>query len=369
MKKFALLKINQPTTVVMNLRSRVARYQRLAGYAFFIVAFSICKNSIAVEAGFELNFSAHTGSGNGQFQQGVHNTSGTTIENIGGTQFLVEDAWFDATGEAWQLPEIVTVNVDGVDQHYYHFVMGDLADGFIQETYIQTGFTMPASVNPRPSSWLAGVADNQFASASAGSFDVVKSGAVITSAGNGSDPLGASNVSGNGSGNPNKVIMLQINSDGEMYQEFRKETLKNKPVIYQNVYRFGEIDMTFEIDMSNSTYDQNGLEVKSVTNTMQLFGDNLPAPTSTGWSSAWGAPPPDATNFNMATDGQKVNVNGGKYTYTAQPDTPSAPGGSGGTYTYSDGDFNMGGVSWDSYFRNDDPTGNPWAYTENRPLP
>jgi len=325
-------------------------------------------SSYALDAGFELNLSSHSGSGNGQFQQGVHNTSGTAIEDIGGTSFLVEDAWFDPSGEAWQLPEIVTINVEGVDQHYYHFVMGDLADGFIQETYIQTGFTMTMP-STTPSSWISGMANNQFGSASAGSFNVVKTGSVITDAANGSDPLGVSSISGNGSGNPNRVIMLQINSDGEMYQEFRKEALKNKPVIYQNVARFGEIDMTFEIDMSNSTYDQNGLEVRSITNTMQLFGDNLPAPTSTGWNSDWGATPPDAANFDMATAGQNVNVNGGQYTYIAEPDTTSTPGGSGGQYIYSDGGFDVDAVSWESYFRADDPSGNPWAYTENRPLP
>jgi len=345
-------------------------------------------SSYALDAGFELSFSAHsTPSGRGgEFIDPVHSNASAGADRLdflpGQTDFLTANAWGTANGtpstydeiERWQMPEVVVI--DG--KNYYHIVMGNLADGFIQETYIQMGYAFANSNATQPTASASMVPINGWSSASAGEGMVTKDNGRVDFAGNAHNPLAAD--AGNGSANPNKVIVWQINTDGEMYQEFKKESRAFKPVITQSIYRYGEIDAMFKIDMSNSTYADSGLEAKGIVNTLQLFGDNLAAPPAVGWNPDWGVAPIDSANFEMKTvggvhvvtgagAGSNVDVTGGKYVYVETADSLTTPGGSSGEYIYSNGSATVHSADWASFFRADDVSGNPWSYETFRPVP
>ena len=184
---------------------------------------------------------------------GIH--GGSTI--TGQTPFL-KDGGFE-------LPEIVTDPTNG--RSYYHLTVGSMADGFIQEVYIERGFT--------------GFPNGNLGSASAGAGDA--------SGGNGRDPLDVTHtiVTGNGSGNPNRVIIRQLHSDGESMMEFVKDKYDYKPHI-THVVNAPDITLQVDIDMRNSTYN-NATTPGIMTNTMSLWGPDIPF---------------DSAQFDMATSVQ-----------------------------------------------------------------
>ncbi|HHM04389.1 MAG TPA: hypothetical protein ENJ19_01425 [Gammaproteobacteria bacterium] len=213
-------------------------------------------------------------------------------------------------------PEVVTDPDTGLN--YYHLIVGDPAEGFIQEVYIQNGF-----------------GSFQGGSGSAVGGDGGGSG------GNGTDPLDISTGvnTANAEGNPQRVLIRQILNDGEVAMEFYKGKFDAKPRISQ-MLNAPDVTALFEIDMSNSSYSDMST-AGTVTNTMSL--------------------PDGSASFDMASDVQNSTVTGGRYTYTAG----SGPGGSDGTYTYFDGGFDAKAVRWEDYF--DATQGNPWTYNTNRP--
>ena len=333
------------------------------------VVFLLCLLATApVSAQFELNFQSHSShEGDAGVRREItttplHQINGTSYEfQSGQTPFLTEFGWNTDTGEEWQAPEIVTLNIEGTDRTFYHMVMGDMATGFIQETYIEMGYAMTSSgggfINGNQPAQL-GVSSN-YASASAGNYVVTRSAGKVVNPGNAADPLGDAASSGSGTANPNRVVVLQLNNDGELFSEFRKDSLLGKPVINQNMGRFGEIQTSFSMDMSNSTYDDMGT-AGVMTNTIQLFGAGVPE-TQIG--------KPDGANFNVVAESQTLDVTGGRYTYTPGSGGLSVdhPGGSAGTYTYYDSAIDQTTIPWDQYFDANDPTGNPWSYTDGRP--
>jgi len=213
-----------------------------------------------------------------------------------------------------QLPEIVIDPDTGLD--YFHIIMGDPASGFMQDIYIERGFT----------TWQGG----------AGS-------AVGGSINNGDDPFNIQSTSGTGEANPRKVLVRQIVSDGEIYMDFTKDKFDRKPKVTQ-MLTLPDMSSIFQLDMSNSTYgDDTTPGILSYT--MSLADDYN-----------------DGGNFNFATDIQKSIVDGGRYTYA----DGGGPGGSAGTYTYDQGNFDIGAVSWESYF--DHSIANPWSNNTYRPV-
>lgn len=135
----------------------------------------------------------------------------------GGTPFL--------TRGSLQLPEIVTDPDTGLT--YYHVIMGDLTDGFIQDVYIQRGF---------------------------GSFQGGPGSAVGGGTTNDDNPLGP--TSATGQANPRKVLVRQVVSDGEIYMDFTKDKFDRKPKITQ-MLTLPDMSSLFQIDMSNSNYSDN----------------------------------------------------------------------------------------------------------------
>lgn len=141
---------------------------------------------------------------------------------------------------------------------------------------------------------------------------------------NESRPLSNDPRAGNGSGNPSRVYMRQINNDATMTQEFLKARETNKPRITQNVNGGTAMSSTFNLDMSNGNYTAYSNPV-SFTNTTNVTG---------------------VGSFNAAA-APTASINAGRFRYT--PGTSFS--GSFGTYNYAGGNFNVYGVNWLSYCR------------------
>jgi len=239
-------------------------------------------------------------------------------------------------------PEIVVDPDTG--KTYLHIIMGSLADGFIQEVYIETtgGSNCYGGYGIPPNNGQACVPSGAFGGDNGGT------GSPNFKVGNARNPLNNdAGFTGNGSANPTKVIMRQLISDGEISMEFLKDKFERKPVIAQTLNTPG-ISALNVIDMRNSTYsDMNTPGV--VTNTMQLIGPDQPN---------------DSAQFNLITDAQRPSITAGRYTYT--PGT--GPGGSEGSYDYfgTNNNFDQSAVKWESYFDTEDPR-NIWAFPASQP--
>ncbi len=334
-------------------------------------------SSADTEPGFTLNYGPHPTSDRGYITTDINQWKiigcCTKVNVVVGGQspFLLEPSYYGNGAESWELPEIVTVN--NID--YYHMVIGSEAEGFIQESYIQTGYTMDFNGLPSPQGnvvrgwpyiWAPTISADNWGSASAGDYYVelpfAGGGGEATISGNANNPLGPYAISGNGSGNPNRTLIRQWVGDEEMSQEFLKERLLYKPKISQSIIT-ATIEMHTNIDMSAITYDDD-LSNALILNTLRLTGTDAPAPI---WSTFGAAAPPDAADFNMADDIQNSTVSAGRYIFTPGSDTLNSPGGAEGVYSYSDGGFDVETVEWEWYFNADDISGNPWAYPDLRP--
>lgn len=214
---------------------------------------------------------------------------------------------------------------------YYHLVVGDPAQGFAQEVYIETG-------NARYDEWdceggCGSIGPNRSASGGAGDSQF--------NPGNAIDPLGSDNlVTGNASANPNRLQMQQFLSDGELTATFVKDIFVEKPSITNEINSPG-ISTVFDMDSSGNPYTTSATP-SAVTITMEILDPDIPE---------------DSASFNLAEDAQASSVTAGQYTYT--PSTTIGGMGTYGTYTYIDGTANVN-PDWTSYF--DHREANPWAY-------
>jgi hypothetical protein len=236
---------------------------------------------------------------------------------------------------------VETVDINGTS--YLHQIMGDPATGFAQEVYVEQittklyydGFGFPTGPREAPVGAYLGDLGPKTSNNS-------------WQGGNASDPLNhnASLVTGDGSANPNRVIMRQVLNDGQMMMEFLKDKLDRKPVITM-LLNTPDITSTVVIDMRNSTY--NDMNISGVMiNTMSLLGTGLPD-----------------VSFNMATDSQESDIDAGRFTWTSG----AGNGGAGGTYTYNNGTVvtsaDMQAIDWSQYW---DPfEANPWTQYELHP--
>jgi hypothetical protein len=248
-----------------------------------------------------------------------------------------------------QTPFIYERVLDSSNVPYYHMVIGDPNSDFAQEVYIQVG-----GPNIAGQSIVIGGIGPQ-GSASSGTPQAL---------GNGQDPLGPVDFStvsgerytGNSSGNPTRVQMQQVNTDGDLSVEFTKDKFAEKPSITNNISST-DFSATFKVDSTGNGYSAstpstvtNKVEITDPTTQQQVGNFDMTA-------DAQGS---HITVSGRDTDDQDSNVTAGRYTYT-----PGAGNmGSRGTYTYSEGSANLN-PDWSSYF--DDREANPWAYPANRP--
>ncbi len=273
-----------------------------------VFSLAIGSYSPVVSAGFELNFLPDA---SGVMATAV--THGSSINIFNQTPYLMSGGF--------QLPEIVIDPETGLD--YYHIIVGDAADGFIQEVYIERGF-------------------GSFPNSNVGS---AVGGAGDLNGGNGVDPLdrNANIETANAAANPNKVLVRQLMNDGEIQQEYIKSEFNKKAKITQIVTDPVGMVSRFEIDSSNVMMNQLAAP-GTMINTLDLAGTEY--------------------DFDMATisgEGVDINVNAGQYIYL----DGIGPGGSAGTYLYLDGGEDVSNTDWESYY--DVTENNPWTYTANQP--
>jgi len=287
---------------------------------------------------FSLNFLPI---GNGAIYDSQINSDNLSDPDTGQTPFLYDPA-------ALQRPEIVTDPITG--NIYYHMIVGSLASGFIQESYVQMGFASYGNFREPTLS----------ASASGGTGVYVPRyiNSNTTSLGNGYDPLdmgtdaiALNTVSGNGTANPTRVIMRQLVNDGEIMMEFLKDGYLTKPRISQMLMA-PDITMLFDVDMRAITYDDD-ITVAPMVNSMQLWGPGVPTDRS--------------GDFDMNMYSGDLAVNAGRYTYA----DGVGPGGSEGTYHYADGAYDQTSIPWGDYFdasldTNGKPV-NPWGFESAKP--
>lgn len=313
-----------------------------------------------------------------------------SYETYSTSKFLTQHAWW-SSAEHWQGPQIVS---DGT-QDYYHVIVGDSSEDFVQEYYIPFKSNMRfhydnRNPNPNPILWqwaantpLMFSNTEPWHSSSGGSSYTPDPGTAImdrwmiigtkTVPGNGMSPLKDNNkagyqnlgtnlpdgqlISGNGSGNPNRVIMRQRLKVGEITQEFLKSSFSNKPLITQTIDD-GKMTSVVEIDMSAhdyNTYDNSGM---TMVNTLS-FDQALPE--NKGLND-WTIAAPDG---GIGSSGVYSVVDAGQYTFRAGGTDFD---GAYGSYTYSNGitGFDHDATDWEAYYDPCHPD-NIWSWNDFKP--
>ena len=213
------------------------------------------------------------------------------------------------------MQEVVT---DGQNK-YYHLIIGDpKTDPFAQEYYIRTAGCC----------WFTakGPANNPMFGEAPFSASYGDTGKLLSSA---FFPLAPVTLSGNGSGNPGRIYMTQINQDSSMYLEYTKAFESKKPRITQ-VVTDPYIISTFAQDNSNASYYQSLMAME--------YRNEVTLKDGQGRSLGVG-------NYDVATNAPKQYVDGGHYIYRDGP----AVAGSFGMYAYASTTFDPVYIKWLSY--------------------
>ena len=212
------------------------------------------------------------------------------------------------------------VNDNGVE--YYHVIVFDQTEDFSLEFYMRTGgCCWWGGSNARYTRGGMGGGMGGGGTPYSSSYG---SNAVNDPLANAWEPLANAADSGNGTGNPARVYMRQINNDSQMNQEFIKALEAMKPRIVQGI-NDGPVQLTFDLDMSNGGY-ANYTAPSLFDNTFTLGG-------------VAGA------DFDMANNAPQANITAGQFSYA----DGNGDGNSNGSYSYAGGNFDVYAVDWLSY--------------------
>ncbi len=218
-------------------------------------------------------------------------------------------------GEDYFIQEIV--NDNGTE--YYHVILMDETEDFAQEYYMRVGGCC----------WwtgggMMGGGDAPFSS-SFGNTVSYSPNIDYDQTINMWLPLTSVENSGNGTGNPSRIYMRQINNDAEMNQAFVKQFEARKPRITQDISDGGS-QLAFDLDMSNGDYTS----LTSPSQFINTFTSNDPF----------------VSDFDMDVDAPQTSVSAGRFSYSTGPND----GGSGGSFNYeSDDGFDLDATNWLSY--------------------
>ena len=222
------------------------------------------------------------------------------------------------------------VNDNGIE--YFHVIIGDPdVDDFAMEFYIRTGGCC----------WFGDGGDGggMGGGGMGGSTPFSSSfGDTNNRLYNAWQPLeGGSALTGNGTANPARVYLRQINNDGEMSQDFIKASEVNKPRIIQTI-NDGELLSTFDLDMSNGGYNaySDPASFINITTIADIGSFDANLTEGTGRLSASAYTP-------------NVNSTAGRFTYSADNPAGASMGGSFGSYSYEEGSFDVQNISWIEY--------------------
>jgi len=212
------------------------------------------------------------------------------------------------------LQEVISDN----GTEYYHVILIDNTQDFAQEYYMRTGGCC----------WYSGGGMMGGMGGMGGGGDAPYSssyGNINDRLANAWEPLSETTNSGNGSGNPGRIYMRQINNDGEMNQEYVKRFETRKPRIIQDIDS-GSEQLAFDLDMSNGNYNS----FSSPSSFINTFSSNQP----------------EVPAFDMSTDAPQGDITAGRFRYSTGPND----GGSSGSFTYESADgFDPYTVDWLSY--------------------
>ncbi len=222
---------------------------------------------------------------------------------------------------------------------YWHQIIGDPASGWAMEVYIERQF------------------GNFFLSYSGGRNSFFFQPDYLLQSGNGWDPLAVDpardwRYSGNGTGDPNKVIMRQVmggtwDATTRQWQcdtasfclEFLKGELQRKPTITQQLNQPEHgVTAYFQVDMSNSTYSDDQTPAV-ITNRLTVTTPGMPAVSA---------------RFDMAVDAPDHQATAGRYRYVPGPgwvdDNVETWDFQPGTYQYTADQFNVLEHDWTTYY-------------------
>ena len=162
-------------------------------------------------------------------------------------------------------------------------------------------------------------------------------------------------ISGTGTMNPSRTVLLMQASDANVSIEVSKPFLDRKPKITQTLTE-GTLTSQFVADMTGLTYADLNISAP-MTNVLTITDPDLPIPGGADF------------DINDTAVVKNSNITAGKYIFTPGGgwSAPSDPLGAKGwdvndstfdpgTYTYSEGGFDVLNVDWTSFF---DPTQNP----------
>ena len=178
-------------------------------------------------------------------------------------------------------------------------------------------------------------------------------------AGNGVEPLRADSTwTGNGTADPTRVIIRQIDNSNGAYQEFLKDDFNKKPLIYQEVNDFANgMDLVFQIDMRGMDYSTSrALTVGTSTVTRPAN----PAVPGNGNSTGYAGAPANADYaYNAASEfvlQMNVDSNGTGAGFDAAGERPVVGGSlleqnvTAGQYTWAAGNGWISSTAGDTYY-------------------
>lgn len=287
------------------VRDRVKQLERII--FSLIVLFASFQGEALAE--FELNFQSNPNVVSSIANVSCNTGTGGMMDGMGGMGGM--GALGPGCGSDTFRQEVVNDN----GTLYYHIILGDVNDGdFALEFYIRTGGCcwwgggmmggMGGMGGDAPYSSSYGDTNNALANAYA--------------------PLAAPLVSGTGTGNPNRVYMLQLNQDLAFSQVYEKQLESNKPRITQQ-HSDNSIQENVILDMSNG--DHNGVSPPARIEITQTFSTIASA------------------DFDINTHASSSRITAGMYSYTAGP----GQGQSYGSYEYESGNFDVYSVNWTAY--------------------
>ncbi len=259
-----------------------------------------------------LNFNCNRGFSSGNFEDCDDNDEFRDNNGRDQTAFLME-----------------RLRGDGRGDEYYHVIIGQPGDDFIQEAYIKITSRLCRGDDCDD---LGPVSDS-----------LGESRDITNGRNNAYDPRGPASFSGSGTANPKSTLFRQLLTDtsGGMTQDFIKADFNQKHLLNFTLDA-GFVDMDFMLDMRNSTFDDPNTP-GNLVNTLVITDPKFAGiPALEAGFPATAVPASD--NFDSTTDAQREDVTGGKYRFVSH-----------GIYEGEGAGFDIFAADWNDFF---DPSQN-----------
>ena len=216
----------------------------------------------------------------------------------------------------------------GTNDQYYHTIIGMPGDDFYQEAYVKITRYMDEdgriSSNPQEVDDLGPISDSM------GDWSDI-----TERRDNAYDPLGPAHFSGSGTANPKSTQFRQVVDSDGVYQDITKQFFNRKHIITQEI-NSGNVYHDFELDMTNSTFDQQNIAGQMNKNYLRV--------TDGSFSSEF-----DINNITLA-DNSVVDVSGGKYIYVNKYQTTMSGSNFENEYEGEGAGYNIWEENWKHWY-------------------